>query len=178
MRVAGILDRSYIRRMEMQDPLDQNIHALAYALHSRSIVMRRSLHRIPETAWQEHKTSAYLKKTLTENGIKFKSIAKTGILAEVSSGSGKCVAIRSDIDALPIEEQTGYSFKSTHPGRMHACGHDMHMATVTTAAIMLSRLKKRFRGTVKILYQPSEEEPPGGAQQLIKEGALTRPGSI
>jgi len=159
----------------MQNPLAQEVHELAYALHKRSIEIRRDLHRIPETAWQEVKTSAYLKKKLSDNGIKFKSIAGTGILAEISSGKGKCVAIRSDIDALPIEEQTGYPFKSTHPGRMHACGHDMHMATVTTAAIMLSRLKEHFRGTIKILYQPSEEEPPGGALKLIDQGALERP---
>ena len=159
----------------MQNPLNQKIRSLAQALHKRSITIRRDLHRIPETAWQEHKTAAYLKKALAESGIKFKSVANTGILAEISSGKGKCVAIRTDIDALPIEEQTGYSFKSIHPGRMHACGHDMHMATVTTAAIMLSRLKEHFRGTVKILYQPSEEEPPGGALTTDKEGVLTRP---
>lgn len=159
----------------MQDPLDQEIRSLAQALHKRSVTMRRDLHRIPETAWQEHKTTAYLKKVLSGSGIKFKSVANTGILAEISSGKGKCVAIRTDIDALPIEEQTGYSFKSTHPGRMHACGHDMHMATVTTTAIILSRLREHFHGTVKILYQPSEEEPPGGALQLIKEGVLVNP---
>lgn len=159
----------------MHNPLEKEIHKLAYALHKHSIEIRRDLHMIPETAWQEVKTSAYLKKTLSESGIKFKSIAGTGILAEISSGKGKCVAIRSDIDALPIEEQTGYPFKSLHPGRMHACGHDMHMATVTTAAIMLARLKEYFRGTIKLLYQPSEEEPPGGALQLIQQGALARP---
>lgn len=159
----------------MDNILDRKIRALAYELHKRSIAIRRDLHRIPETAWEEHKTSAYLKKTLAANGIKFKSIAKTGILAEISAGKGKCAALRTDIDALPIEEQTGYPFRSIHPGRMHACGHDMHMATVTTAAIMLARLKEHYRGSVKILYQPSEEEPPGGAQQVIEEGALNRP---
>lgn len=159
----------------MQNPLDQKIRSLAHVLHKRSVTIRRDLHRIPETAWQEHKTSAYLKKTLADSGIRFKSVASTGILAEISSGKGRCVAIRTDIDALPIEEQTGYPFRSVHPGRMHACGHDMHMATVTTAAIMLSRLKEHFHGTVKILYQPSEEEPPGGALKLIKEGVLSHP---
>ncbi|MGB5138716.1 MAG: M20 family metallopeptidase, partial [Candidatus Zixiibacteriota bacterium] len=159
----------------MQNTLDGKIQSLAYDLHKKAIVMRRDLHRIPETAWDEHKTSAYLKKVLKSNGIKFKSIAKTGIMAEITSGKGKCAALRTDIDALPIEEQTGYPFKSTHPGRMHACGHDMHMATVTTAAIMLSRLKEQFHGSVKILYQPSEEAPPGGALRMIQEGALERP---
>ena len=159
----------------MATPLDKTIHELAFKLHKQSISLRRELHKIPETAWQEHKTSAHLKKTLRSAGIKFKPIAKTGILAKISSGKGKCAALRSDIDALPITEQTDYPFRSTHAGRMHACGHDMHMATVTAAAIMLQQLKEHYRGTVKVLYQPSEEEPPGGALSLIEQGALENP---
>ena len=159
----------------MQNPLDKQIYTLAYEMHRQAIGMRRDLHRIPETAWEEVKTSAYLKKVLKANGIKFRSMAETGILAEIGAGKGKCAALRTDIDALPIEEETGYAFKSTHPGRMHACGHDMHMATVTTAAVMLARLKHHFRGSIKILFQPSEEAPPGGAEEMIKAGALEKP---
>ncbi len=153
----------------------KEIGALARRQKAWAVNLRRSLHRIPETAWTEVKTSALLQRELKRLGIPFKVIAKTGILAELRNGKGKCVAFRTDIDALPITEQTGYSFRSLHPGKMHACGHDVHMATITSAAALLVGLRQKFRGTVKFIYQPAEESPPGGAEVLVKAGVLKNP---
>ena len=159
----------------MTNPLSEKILSSAREIFGLSVALRRQLHQIPETAWQEHKTSGALKHFLKSNRIPFKSLVDTGIVAEIKSGKGKCVAIRTDIDALPVTEQTEYSFSSTHPGRMHACGHDIHMATVSTAALLLSQLRGEFSGTVKLLYQPAEESPPGGAMAMVKAGVLDNP---
>lgn len=159
--------------------MDKSLSDKVISLTSRhfrgAVGLRRALHRIPETAWTEFKTSALLRRELKRLRIPFRSIAGTGILAEIRSGRGRCVAIRTDIDGLPITEQTDYSFKSLHAGRMHACGHDMHMATVTTTAAVLMQLRKEYRGTIKLIYQPAEESPPGGAQALVRAGALENP---
>lgn len=141
----------------------------------RAVDLRRALHRIPETAWTEFKTSALLRQELKRLQVPFRKVAGTGILAEIRNGKGRCIAIRTDIDGLPIYEQTDYPFKSLHPGQMHACGHDMHMATVTTTAAVLLQLRREFRGTVKLIYQPAEESPPGGARVLVNDGVLEDP---
>ncbi|TFH65640.1 MAG: amidohydrolase [Candidatus Zixiibacteriota bacterium] len=159
----------------MANPLSDKILASASKIAGLSVALRRRLHQIPETAWEEKKTSATLKNFLKTHGIPFRSVAKTGIVGEIRSGKGKCVAIRTDIDALPITEETDYAFKSIHPGRMHACGHDIHMATVSTAALLLMQMRSEFAGTVKLLYQPSEESPPGGAIAMVKAGVLKHP---
>ncbi len=159
----------------MRESSSKEISALARGRRAWAVELRRSLHRIPETAWTEIKTSALLQNELKRLGIPFKVIAKTGILAELKNGKGKCVAFRTDIDALPITEQTGYSFRSLHPGNMHACGHDVHMATITLAAALLIQLREKFCGTVKFIYQPAEESPPGGAEVLVKAGVLKNP---
>ncbi len=159
----------------MESPLTQKILSSAQKVSGAAVTLRRKLHAVPETAWQEHKTSEILKDFLAERGISFKPMLDTGIVAEIGSGKGKCAAIRSDIDALPINEETDYPFKSTFPGRMHACGHDIHMATVSAAAVMISQLSEQFSGTVKVLFQPAEEEPPGGALKMVKAGALECP---
>lgn len=151
------------------------ILAAAKETSRAALQLRRELHQIPETSWQERKTSALLRSSLTQLGITHRAVVGTGIVAEIRSGMGKCIAIRSDIDALPISEDTNCTFRSTHPGRMHACGHDVHMATVTMAGMILTHLKKEFAGTVKLLYQPSEECPPGGAVEMVKAGVLEKP---
>lgn len=159
----------------MANPLSEKTLAAASKVTRLSIDLRRRLHQIPETAWEERKTSAALKDFLKTHGIPFKSVVDTGVVGEIKSGKGKCVAIRSDIDALPITEENDYAFKSTHPGRMHACGHDIHMATVSMAGLMLMHMKSEFAGTVKLLYQPSEESPPGGAIAMVEAGVLKNP---
>lgn len=151
------------------------LNALIEAEVPKLIALRRELHQIPEVAWQEQKTSALLSQQLKKAGIEHTKVAGTGILGQIKSGSGKVLAIRTDIDALPIEEETNLPFKSKHPGRMHACGHDVHMSIVTGCAKILAKLRDEFRGTVKFFYQPAEEAPPGGAQQLIKAGVMEKP---
>lgn len=141
----------------------------------RLVKLRRELHQIPETAWEEKQTSTRLRKWLKAAGVEHKTVAGTGILGQLKSGSGKVVALRSDIDALPILEQSGVPFKSKHPGRMHACGHDLHMSIIAGCALVLAKLKSEYSGTIKLLFQPAEEAPPGGAEELIRQGVLDKP---
>ena len=147
--------------------------------HSRSIFKRqrdwrRHLHRHPEVSWQEHQTTAFLKKQLTDLGAEILPLdMPTGVLAELNGNSpGRRVAVRSDIDALPVTERTDLPYASCNEGVMHACGHDMHMASVLGAAAVLSKMKDRWRGSVRLLFQPAEEQPPGGARPMIENGAL------
>jgi amidohydrolase len=140
-----------------------------------AIRLRRELHKIPEIAWQEKKTSTMLRSWLRARSVSSRAVAGTGVLARVASGKGKTVAIRSDLDGLPVQEQTGLPFKSVHAGRMHACGHDVHMAVVAGSAAVLQQMRSSFRGLIKVIFQPAEEEPPGGAQELIRAGVMRNP---
>ncbi len=151
-------------------------------LHSTEIVsarlrkwirgVRRWLHRYPELSFEEYKTSAYIAKVLESLGIPFQNgIARTGVVAELGDlkGSGPCVALRADMDALPIEEKTGLPFSSLHPGKMHACGHDGHVAMLLGAAAVLKNI--RLDGKIRLIFQPAEEGE-GGAKQMVREGVL------
>jgi amidohydrolase len=133
---------------------------------------RRQLHQIPELGFRESQTSAYLYSALTELGLQPKRITETGMIADIPGRApGRCVALRADIDALPLTEQTGLPFVSQHPGAMHACGHDGHMAMLLTCATRLVQ-DRSFSGTVRLLFQPAEEQPPGGAPEMIAHGCL------
>ncbi len=135
------------------------------------ISLRRNLHQIPEPGFKEFKTAKFIKKILKELHIPFKSeIAKTGIIAEIGS-KGPSIALRADMDALKIEEKTGLSFKSQHKGYMHACGHDGHITMLLGAAKLLKKEEYKLPGRVKLIFQPAEEGL-GGAQEMIKNGAL------
>ncbi len=134
--------------------------------------VRRWLHRYPELCFEEVKTSAYIAETLKRLNIPFQnSIAKTGIIAELGDvkGSGPCVALRADMDGLPIEEKTGLPFSSLHPGKMHACGHDGHVAMLLGAAAILKNI--RLDGKIRLIFQPAEEGE-GGAEKMIEQGVL------
>src|SRR5439155_15038865 len=122
-------------------------------------------------------TSKNIASRLESMGIAHKRVAKTGIVATIkgTGGSGKTVLLRADIDALPIEEQVDAPYRSTVPGRMHACGHDAHTAVLLGAARVLHDRRHEFAGTVKLVFQPSEEKPPGGAIRMIEEGVLDDP---
>jgi amidohydrolase len=135
---------------------------------------RRHLHQYPELSDQEFDTTSFLKKELKRLGLRIMPLRlPTGVVAELrGSRSGPTVAVRSDIDALPVTERTGLPFASKITGRMHACGHDVHMATALGTAAVLAHLRKQLKGTVRFLFQPAEETPPGGAIQMIKLGAL------
>ncbi|HKK21929.1 MAG TPA: amidohydrolase [candidate division Zixibacteria bacterium] len=140
----------------------------------RQIDWRRRFHMYPELSDEEYETTAFIKTQLSKLRIKTLPIKmRTGILAEIQGDSpGPTVAVRTDIDALPIQERTSLPFKSKIPGRMHACGHDMHMATILGTAALLNEMKNEIHGKVRFIFQPSEEVPPGGARPMIKAGAL------
>jgi amidohydrolase len=135
---------------------------------------RRDLHRVPETAFEEHETSDYVAAVLTQLGFDVvRGIGTTGVVGSLSrGGSGRVVGLRADMDALPIEEVEGRPLRSTHPGRMHACGHDAHMAMVLGAAAVLAA-DEGVDGTVRVVFQPAEE-PGRGAQAMIDDGLFDR----
>lgn len=145
--------------------------------------MRQHLHAHPELSFCEFETSKFVASKLAGSGIEFRQgIAGTGIVAFIKGGKNlpasnkeKCVALRADMDALPIGEKNEISYKSKNDGVMHACGHDAHTAALIGAAKILNELKDSFGGTVKLIFQPGEEKFPGGASLMIKEGVLKNP---
>ncbi|MEO1114280.1 MAG: amidohydrolase, partial [Pseudomonadota bacterium] len=138
------------------------------------VSMRRQLHAIPEIGLSEYKTSDVIAAELTRLGYQVtRGLAKTGIVASLSNGDGeKSIGIRADFDALPIEEQTGADHASTHPGCMHACGHDGHTAMLLGAAALLAE-RRQFNGTVHLIFQPAEENF-GGAKLMMEDGLFER----
>ena len=136
---------------------------------------RRELHRFPELMYEEVQTSRLVRKTLDELQIPYRyPLAETGVVATLGNGDGPCVALRADMDALPIHEEADVSFRSEHPGKMHACGHDCHTAMLLGAARLLKQRESEIHGTVKLIFQPAEEGGAGG-QRMRNEGALNDP---
>lgn len=153
----------------MWDDLRKDVENLS----GRLIAWRRELHRHPEIALKEEWTSAYLGEHFKKLGLPVKKIAGTGLRAVLKGRpGGKTVALRTDIDALPLQEEGDKAYRSLNPGAAHACAHDGHMAVLMGVAELLTRRKGSFKGTVVFLCQPAEEHPPGGAQQMIEAGAL------
>ncbi|OAV44419.1 M20 family metallopeptidase [Lewinella sp. 4G2] len=138
---------------------------------------RRHLHQNPELSFEEFETQAYIARQLDNLGIPYQKIAGTGILAEVlgGRGNGPTVALRGDIDALPITERNTATYASKRIGVMHACGHDVHTASLLGVAGIMQSVKNRLKGTVRFLFQPGEEKLPGGATHMIRDGALINP---
>jgi amidohydrolase len=157
--------------------LKDKIKALAAAYASDSIADRHHIHAHPELSYQEFNTSAFIQARLQQLGIPFEVKATTGVvgLIEGKNPGKRIIALRADIDALPIEEQNEVSYKSTNPGVMHACGHDVHTTCLLGAARILQETKDLWEGTIKLIFQPGEERNPGGASILIKEGVLENP---
>ncbi|MGB2226171.1 MAG: amidohydrolase, partial [Polaribacter sp.] len=167
----------------------QDLSTEFQAIEKKVIELRRHFHQNPELSNREFKTSDKIAEVLTELGIEFKrNIAKTGIVGIIKGEKpGKVVALRADIDGLPVVERNNLSFKSTkkttflgkNVGVMHACGHDTHIAILLGVAEMLSKHKDKINGTVKLIFQPAEEGAPkgeeGGAQLMVKEGVLKNP---
>ncbi|SHM72947.1 amidohydrolase [Chitinophaga jiangningensis] len=158
--------------------LKEKIRELAASLHASTVVNRRHLHAHPELSYKEFETAVFIEERLTAIGLPFERMANTGIVALLKGGkaeSSAVVALRADIDALPIQELNEVPYKSQNPGVMHACGHDVHTSSLLATAEILMRLKDEFSGTVKFIFQPAEELIPGGASMMIREGVLQHP---
>lgn len=160
----------------MED-LKKEILTLSQENINKIISHRRHIHQNPELSFQEYNTSAYILSELEKLGIPYKKgFAETGIVATINgNGKGKVIALRADMDALPINEETGLPFASKNKGVMHACGHDAHSAALLGAAEILQKLKDKWKGTVLLIFQPGEEKFPGGAKLMLGEGALENP---
>jgi amidohydrolase len=160
------------------DQIKKKIRALSKENLQQFISWRRHLHAHPELSMQEHATAAFVSARLTEMNIKHQTgVAQTGIVAIIHGRNPekKAIALRADMDALPIEEANDVAYKSQNPGVMHACGHDVHTSSLLGVAHILAELKDDFEGTVKLFFQPSEERYPGGAIQMIRAGAMENP---
>ncbi|HMH34290.1 MAG TPA: M20 family metallopeptidase, partial [Puia sp.] len=157
--------------------IQEKIKALANKYASDFIEVRRHLHAHPELSYQEFETSAFVQKKLQGYGIPFEIRAKTGVigLIEGKNPGKRIVALRADMDALPIQEENDIPYKSQKAGLMHACGHDVHTTILLGAAKILNELKSEWEGTAKLIFQPGEEKNPGGASLLIKENVLENP---
>jgi amidohydrolase len=149
-----------------------NIHEHILSEKEYLIKMRREFHKNPEKSWHEYETSKMIKEELDKMGIAYQSCTETGITALIEGGSeGKTIALRADMDALEIEEETELDFKSENKGLMHACGHDGHSAMLLTAAKALMKIKDQLKGNVRLIFQPAEEMV-AGAREMVKLGVL------
>ena len=160
------------------DNILTRIKELAASHFDTVLSIRRHLHQNPELSFQEYYTSKYIQDELTKIGIEFKKgIVETGIVALIKGKNSekKVIALRADMDALPIIEKNDVPYKSSKNGVMHACGHDVHSSSLLGVAYILHQLKDQFEGTVKLIFQPGEEKLPGGASLMIKEGVLKNP---
>ncbi|MBY0433647.1 MAG: amidohydrolase [Cyclobacteriaceae bacterium] len=155
----------------------EKVKQLSQSLATETIATRRHLHAHPELSYKEFKTVEYVSKALADMGLAPQPIAGTGlvVLIEGKNPSSKVIALRADMDALPIAELNTSEYKSRNEGVMHACGHDAHTASLLATAKILCAVRNEFEGTVKLLFQPGEEKNPGGASIMIKEGALKNP---
>ncbi|MEL6989012.1 MAG: M20 family metallopeptidase, partial [Bacteroidota bacterium] len=166
----------------MEEKIIQKIKDLAEAQFEETRAIRRHMHAYPELSFNEVKTGEFISETLSKYDIPHGTgWAEHGVLAQIKGtkeGPSRVIALRADIDALPIKEANEITYKSRNKGVMHACGHDAHTASAIGAARILNALKDEFSGTIKIIFQPGEEKLPGGASLLIKEGILKNPEPI
>ncbi len=157
-----------------------DVTAAVDALSDELIAVRRDLHAHPELAWQEERTTALVAKRLEEAGLRVQLLPKSGLLAEVGEPAGPTVALRADLDALPVDDFTQDPWVSTNRGVAHACGHDVHTTALLGAGLALAAAHRETRlpGRVRLLFQPAEEIMPGGALEVISTGALDGVGHV
>ena len=157
--------------------LKDTIRQMAAEISSDIINIRRHLHRHPELSFHEFETSVFVCQKLEELDIPCQLVAETGVLATIHGGlgPGRVIALRADMDALAIDDQKTTDYRSQNRGVMHACGHDAHTAILLGVARILKNLAPTFRGDVRLIFQPAEEIMPGGAVDMIREGALNNP---
>jgi amidohydrolase len=158
----------------------EKIRAASATLHDQAVAHRRHLHAHPELSFCEENTAIYISEQLRSIGLEPVRIAGTGVTALIngtlpSKLKNPVVALRADIDALPIREQNHHTYRSKNEGVMHACGHDAHTASLLVTAKILNDLRDHFTGTIKLIFQPGEEKNPGGASIMIREGILENP---
>ena len=157
--------------------MTEKIKALAKKYAAEFIEVRHHLHANPELSYQEFETSKFVQSKLKELGIPFEVKATTGVVGLIKGKNPdkRVIALRADMDALPIKEENDIPYKSKNDGVMHACGHDVHTTCLLGAAKILTELKNEWEGTVKLVFQPGEEKNPGGASLMIKDGVLENP---
>lgn len=157
--------------------LKEKIKSLANKYSDEFIQVRHHLHQYPELSYKEFETSKYIQQKLKDFGIDFGILATTGVVGIIKGKNPdkRVIALRADIDALPIKEQNEVAYCSRNEGIMHACGHDVHTTSLLGAAKILNELRQEWEGTVKLIFQPGEEKNPGGASLMIKEGVLENP---
>lgn len=157
--------------------LQKKIQELARQYAAEFIAVRQHLHANPELSYQEFETSKFVQEKLRAFGIPFEVKATTGVMGIITGKNpdSRVIALRADMDALPIMEENEVGYKSKNPGVMHACGHDVHTTILLGAARILQELKQEWEGTIKLFFQPGEERNPGGASYMIKEGVLEDP---
>ncbi len=157
--------------------MKEKIQQLAAEVFSDVVAYRQHIHANPELSFKEFQTSLFIKEKLTSLGIEFSSLANTGVVGLIKGAipSDEVVALRADMDALPIHEANDKPYRSKNQGVMHACGHDVHTSSLLGTAYILNKLKDEFAGTIKLIFQPAEELLPGGASIMIKEGVLENP---
>ncbi|GAC1311415.1 MAG: M20 family metallopeptidase [Mucilaginibacter sp.] len=157
--------------------IKEQIQQLSKNIFNDVIGNRRHLHAHPELSFDETETSAFIAGKLDALGLKYQRMADNGLVALIKGDkpSDKVIALRADMDALPITEANDVPYKSQNNGVMHACGHDVHTSSLLGTAKILTELKSQFGGTVKLIFQPAEEKLPGGASLMIKEGVLENP---
>jgi len=157
--------------------LKEKIKQLSKKYSDEFVQIRRHLHQYPELSYKEFETSKFIQQKLKEIGIDFRVLATTGVVALIKGKNPgkKVIALRADMDALPITEKNEVTYRSTNEGVMHACGHDVHTTCLLGAAKILNELKEDWEGTIKLIFQPGEEKNPGGASLMIKEGVLENP---
>lgn len=155
----------------------EKIKSLSQSYCQEVVGLRRHLHANPELSYQEFNTVKFVAQTLRSFGIDTTEVATTGLVAEIKgkNPNKKTIALRADMDALPITETNDVPYKSKNNGVMHACGHDVHTSSLLGTAKILNELKNHFEGTVRFLFQPGEEKNPGGASLMIRDGALKNP---
>ncbi|HVD96708.1 MAG TPA: M20 family metallopeptidase [Cytophagaceae bacterium] len=158
--------------------LSEKIKEIAARHSGDTISFRRHLHSHPELSFEEYNTAKFVAEKLKSFGVETtEGVAATGVVGLIKGKNPgkKIIALRADMDALPIIEQNDVPYKSQNPGVMHACGHDVHTSSLLGTARILSEVKDLFEGTVKLIFQPGEEKIPGGASLMIKDGVLQNP---
>ncbi|RYG13017.1 MAG: amidohydrolase, partial [Chitinophagaceae bacterium] len=157
--------------------MKQKIQDLAAQIFNEVVGFRQHIHANPELSYHEYETSKFVKDKLTAWDIPYQEMANTGVVGLITGKipSDQVIALRADMDALPITEANDKPYKSKNVGVMHACGHDVHTSSLLGTAYILNQLKEEFAGTIKLVFQPAEELLPGGASIMIKEGVLENP---